>query len=564
MITQILDVWCENLALVWLSAVPRQALLLMAVALVLKFYPRMSASWRHWMWLLVALGIGLVPLAAASLPRIPLIPAEWLFGEDAALIVSHGMAEEQTLEGVAAALAPKATFSWLMIFVGVWLLGGLWLIGRMFAGMFGLRSFQRDRMPVVKGRLCARMEACRRLAGVTTVVDLYLSRRSPLPMTWGVVTPAINLPREAEDWSDERLDAVFLHELAHIRRADCWTNMALRIVCAFNWFNPFVWMAARRTYLAQEQACDDFACARLKASDYATHLLELTAVVEDFRHRDAAPAMGFSSCDYLYARLAAALDPTRSRLSLSNKVASAISFSVFGLTVIAGMVSLRVVEESQAATLVVPEQMLESAWLVDEVVATNALIDLQRAQQLLGTPVSFVESEVPPVVDERQTLSAPPVKKTTAMTQTARAVIGPSFPLRTPLPAMSPPVVRAKPVGLASSNNAATATKLVVGPAPAPSVQVLPIPAVHRPPANPVQFQDSEIDWRNTFGRRAGQRRGRTVVLNYGQSLCNRYARMSKPDREKIGSFRVFLKRNGVHLSDREIRRLIRHTQARL
>ena len=114
------------------------------------------------------------------------------------------------------------------------------LVARLGAGLMGLRSFQREREPVYKGRLCARLEHCRRLANVTTLVDLYQSKRSTLPMTWGVLRPAINVPYEADDWDDERLDAVFLHELAHIQRAACWSNMVLKVVCALNWFNPFM------------------------------------------------------------------------------------------------------------------------------------------------------------------------------------------------------------------------------------------------------------------------------------------------------------------------------------
>ena len=204
-------------------------------------------------------------------------------------------------------------FGWVEVVFLIWMLGVVLMMARLLAGLLGLRSFQRGRLPVYQGRLCARLEYCRRLAGVSTLVDLYLSKRSPLPMTWGVLRPAINLPREAEQWSNERLDAVFLHELGHIERADCWTNMVLKIVCALNWFNPFVWMAARRTYLAQEVACDDFACERLRPSDYARHLLELTAIVKEVHRREIEPAVGLASCDHLRLRVAAALDPEDAR-----------------------------------------------------------------------------------------------------------------------------------------------------------------------------------------------------------------------------------------------------------
>ena len=262
MFTQLIDLWSEDLAWLWISAAPRQALLILGVALLIKVQPKMAAAWRHWIWLAAALAIGLVPLAAIALPRVPLIPAEWIYGADAA-VMSHVVDPHSPVSlGSPHAVEPSnfGAIEWSFL---IWCLGAVLLLARLGMGLLGLRSLQRDRMPVVRGRLCARLEHCRRLAGISTLVDLYLSKRSTLPMTWGVVRPAINLPEEAEQWSDERLDAVFLHELGHIQRSDCWTNMVLKIVCALNWFNPFVWMAARRTYLAQEVACDDFACAPL-------------------------------------------------------------------------------------------------------------------------------------------------------------------------------------------------------------------------------------------------------------------------------------------------------------
>ena len=314
---------------------------MLLVALLIRAFPRTSGAWRHWMWWLVAIAIGLMPLAAVVLPRMPLIPAKWLFGEEAALVF-------ESVRAVPDSVASTGSMSPIVLVLGVWVVGVLWLLFRVLAGFLGLRSFQLGRQPVVSGRLCARMEQCRRGAGVTSTVDLYLSPRSRLPMTWGVLRPAINLPKEAVHWSNERLNAVFMHELGHIRRADCWSNLILRVMCALNWFNPFIWMAANRAYLAQEQACDDFACAQVRASDYARHLLHLAATIEDHpRERVSPVAVGFLSGAQLKVRLTAALDPRRHRHALPNRVAGIMSFAVVNVAVVAAMMSFHV-EESYA------------------------------------------------------------------------------------------------------------------------------------------------------------------------------------------------------------------------
>jgi len=214
------------------------------------------------MWWLVAVATGIIPLGAMILPHMPLITAKWLFGEKAAFVINHVKSGGVVSKGgVSHSLSP------MVVLLGLWIVGIVWLLFRVLAGFLGLRPFQRGGRPVVEGRFCASMEQCRRNAGVTTAVDLYLSPRSLLPMTWGVITPAINLPTEAICWSDDRLNAGFMHELGHIQRADCWANLILRMVYALNWFNPFIWMAASRAYLAQEQACNDFACGAVRASD---------------------------------------------------------------------------------------------------------------------------------------------------------------------------------------------------------------------------------------------------------------------------------------------------------
>ena len=77
------------------------------------------------------------------------------------------------------------------------------------------------------------------------------------PMTWGLRHPVVLLPMRAALWPRERLEAVLLHEFAHVRRGDAFARTVSRIACALYWPNPLVWQAARRLRDEAEIAADD-------------------------------------------------------------------------------------------------------------------------------------------------------------------------------------------------------------------------------------------------------------------------------------------------------------------
>ncbi len=52
------------------------------------------------------------------------------------------------------------------------------------------------------------------------------------PATMGWWRPTILLGNATQSWSDERLRAVFRHELAHIRRADWLVQQAAWVACS--------------------------------------------------------------------------------------------------------------------------------------------------------------------------------------------------------------------------------------------------------------------------------------------------------------------------------------------
>lgn len=116
-------------------------------------------------------------------------------------------------------------------------------------------------------------DVCRRLR-VRRLPDVRLSDDSPAPYILGAVRPILVLSRVQLVRPDE-LEAVILHEIAHLRRRDLMVRYLQWIAGTLLFFWPVVAWVNRRVDLAREHACDDWALrhGRLAAGDYARCLL---------------------------------------------------------------------------------------------------------------------------------------------------------------------------------------------------------------------------------------------------------------------------------------------------
>ena len=112
--------------------------------------------------------------------------------------------------------------------------------------------------------------------GVRRHVRVLLGGGCGTPVTWGVFRPVVLLPSGAETWPRERLRAVLLHELAHVRRLDALTRGLAEALSVLLWFDPLVWLATRAMRDAAEAACDDgVVTAGVRPSRYVRHLVDV-------------------------------------------------------------------------------------------------------------------------------------------------------------------------------------------------------------------------------------------------------------------------------------------------
>jgi hypothetical protein len=183
---------------------------------------------------------------------------------------------------------------------------------RLIASRWAIQRLARRARSVTDPLWIALLDECTRLMRVERPVRLLRSDEHVMPMTLGTRIPTIVIPAIADLWDDERRRAVLLHELAHVERRDCSTQLLASIACAVYWVHPGVWWAARRLRVERELACDDrVLTSGVRAHEYAGHLLELAYAAGGRR----APALvvAMARPRQLETRLRAAMDPERRR-----------------------------------------------------------------------------------------------------------------------------------------------------------------------------------------------------------------------------------------------------------
>ena len=148
----------------------------------------------------------------------------------------------------------------------------LWLAGVLGMAAWIVRSHLVLRRLLTRCRTQADAGLHRDLAWC--VERMGMSRHST-PGLWGVrglptvavhgwLRPTILVPDGLrERFSTEEIRGMFIHELSHVRRGDLIWSHVLLAVCALHWFNPLVWLLARRMRADAELECDRLALESL-------------------------------------------------------------------------------------------------------------------------------------------------------------------------------------------------------------------------------------------------------------------------------------------------------------
>jgi len=249
------------------SAVEGVALALLAW-LILQLAPRQNAGTRFSIWMATLLSIATLPFAEA-LARVD---------RPMATVASS------------ATLTLPANLGFALF--ATWALIATFLLARLGFGLvqlFRLRASGKEvdlpTLPELPRQTLIDFQQHRR-------VSLCVSDRVSVPTAVGLFRPAVVLPPWIlSELSPADLHSVLVHELAHLRRRDDWTNLLQKLVRAVFFFHPAVWWIENRLSLEREMACDEHVLANTEdPRAYAECLVSLAE--KGFLHRAVVLAQG--------------------------------------------------------------------------------------------------------------------------------------------------------------------------------------------------------------------------------------------------------------------------------
>ncbi len=217
------------------------AVILLFTGLSAHLLRRGSSGARFAIWFSGLVGFGVVPPLAIT----------WSLG------TAHGI----RLSNSPAAITLPSAWA-LYLFVG-WAAIASVALGRIAIGFWQVLVLRRRSVRFDPKDLAPELRETLVQFQPARAVAILLSDEIQSPTAIGLLSPAIVLPRWLlQDLSTAELRQIFLHELAHLRRWDDWSNLLQKIVKALFFFHPAVWWMERQISLEREMACDEAVLAQ--------------------------------------------------------------------------------------------------------------------------------------------------------------------------------------------------------------------------------------------------------------------------------------------------------------
>src|SRR5205807_920784 len=174
----------------------------------------------------------------------------------------------------------------LPLLVEFWLAGVLFFTLRTAGSLIYLERLRRAASLSVAPALLAKCRELQSRLGIARIIRFCECRWLDAPAVIGWFRPVVLLPvRALTGLTEDQIEAVIAHELAHIRRFDAFVNLLQLATETLLFYHPAVWWVSQRIRAERENCCDDEAI--VICGDAVNYARALT-LMEEWR---TAPAL---------------------------------------------------------------------------------------------------------------------------------------------------------------------------------------------------------------------------------------------------------------------------------
>ncbi|HVQ36141.1 MAG TPA: M56 family metallopeptidase [Pyrinomonadaceae bacterium] len=298
--------------------------------------------------------------------------------------------------------------------------------------------------------------------GFQARVGLVISPLHIEPAAYRVWRPVVVMPESiASQLDDGELEAIMLHELAHIQRRDNLIGNLQLALCALLWFHPLVWFISRKLFDEREQACDEKVlevCGEPEA--YASSILKVVRFCVGWKLAGVTGAASGSNLRRRIENIMATGNKKPNGRAASSLLAAGLVGMAFLVLVGAGVYSKAQERKTDATDAAV----VEMAPPGDAEVVSNTALDMTGAPAQKGQ-----KGKTPP----------PPPPAAPAPAQAYQ----PSQPPQTPEPAQAPAPSQVPLPAQPAQPAQAPAPPSTPNPAQAPQPPAAPEPGPEPPAA---------------------------------------------------------------------------------
>ena len=325
---------------------------------------RLSAATRHFYWAMAVVSLLLLPALSFLSPKFSLnfIPSSLQSTEGTRTISPSATINSELIKPASSSHTAPSTitstpqlealdptkeaitssgYSVKRTLLVTWMIGTLGVVLWIVAGWVRLRHLIQHSRESTDSTLQSSCQKISLALHVTRRVRIMISDRTMMPLVIGSRSATLILPSTFTQWESTRQQAVLAHELGHIKRYDCATQLLGHLLCAAYWFHPLSWFINRKLQSEAEAACDDLAIRTgSEPNQYAEHLLNIARSLRGLRvlSGTAAQMAGRSKLEKrLQLILAAGTDrtqPSRNWVLLCSTatIVGALVFSTIRIT----------------------------------------------------------------------------------------------------------------------------------------------------------------------------------------------------------------------------------------